>query len=71
MKTKNQRRRSGLTRGEILVLIDEMEHYSGHDPNTLQITRLKESFKDMTDKNRAAKDRKESLEVHSKKELVI
>jgi hypothetical protein len=71
MKTKNQRRRCGLTRGEILVLIDEMEHYSGPNPNTFQITRLKKSFKVMTDKNRAAKDRKESMEVRSKKELVL
>jgi hypothetical protein len=67
MKTTHQRTRSGLTRGEIMVLIDAMEHYSGLGPNTFQITRLKESLNEMTEKNKTAKQGKGSSEVHSRR----
>jgi hypothetical protein len=67
MKTTNQRTRSGLTRGEILVLIDAMEHHSGLDPNTFQIARLKESLNETAEKNRTIKHGKGPTEVQSKK----
>jgi hypothetical protein len=67
MKTTHQRTRSGLTRGEILVLIDAMEHYSGLDPNTFQIARLKESLGDSSGKDKTGKDRKQLSEAQPKK----
>jgi len=50
-----------------MVLIDAMEHYSGLDPNTFQITRLKESLNEMTEKDRTTKQGKGPTEVHSKR----
>jgi hypothetical protein len=67
MKTTHQRTRSGLTRGEIMVLIDAMEHYSGLDPNTFQIARLKESLGETSGKNRTGKNRKQFSESQPKK----
>jgi hypothetical protein len=67
MKTVHQRSRSGLTRGEISVLIDAMEHYSGLDPNTFQIARLKESLSAMTEKDRSVKQGKRLADDHNRK----
>jgi hypothetical protein len=67
MKTTHQRTRSGLTRGELAVLLDAMEHEPGMDPNAYHIKRLRESLNATTEKNGTAKQGKGSTEVHSKR----